>query len=147
MALAELARRLGEDPHWVQRRLKPTPRNKADITADEVPRIANALGVNCMDLFEGSVCPEARGVPIGVPTSLAERLHHAIDQVLGEAEAAPRFGTPEYQRQRAQELTTDLSRVFADLPEEEQMEIWATVDERRRLRERQVERPEQERAE
>ena len=47
MAQAELARRLGVRRSWVNRRVK----GSSAIMADEVPRLAQALGVTILDLY------------------------------------------------------------------------------------------------
>lgn len=55
---SELARRLHppEKPTWINNRLS----GYAEIKADEIPRIARALGVPCWRFFEDSDCPDAR---------------------------------------------------------------------------------------
>lgn len=175
---AELARLMNEGRHFTQKRLNPTPENKATISADEVPRFADALGVAIQELYSDAPAPASQQKP-----DVAHRLYRAVRQVLAEAgelanpeiarqaaqegqEAAPpipgavldgegreapperpegpsgaaespAFGTPEYIDQRTQELLAQLAREFAALPVEDQEAVWAMVEERRRLRERE----------
>ncbi len=51
---SELARRLGEKPYWVNYRITGVTR----IKADELPKIAEALGVHPCDFFEDPQQPE-----------------------------------------------------------------------------------------
>ena len=51
MSQAELARRLGEHPNWVNNRI----RGIVDLKADDIPRIARVLGVRPADFFEDSI--------------------------------------------------------------------------------------------
>lgn len=65
MSQAELARRVGEHVTWINNRL----RGVADLKADDIPRIARALGVQPADFFEDPIPPlwsragEAAGCP------------------------------------------------------------------------------------
>lgn len=53
---SELARRLEppEAPTWIGNRLS----GYSQIKADEIPRLAKALGVSCHSFFQDSDCPE-----------------------------------------------------------------------------------------
>lgn len=63
LSQAEVARRIGEERDWVHKRT----RGKLRIDADDIPRLARALGVSCSAFFEGSSCPEEakKGPPLG----------------------------------------------------------------------------------
>jgi len=130
-AQSELSRRLGEkDDHWVSDRMT----NKAQIKADELPRIAEALGKSPCAFFEE------------VKPAVADRLYQAVVGVLRQsgdipaespAKPKPALGSPEYKRRQAMNMTARLARSFAELPGEEQEAVWAIVEERKRLRERE----------
>ncbi|MEW6048812.1 MAG: helix-turn-helix transcriptional regulator [Bacillota bacterium] len=200
---AELARRLGEKRHWVTDRVT----GRTAIKADEIPRIAAALGVSPCAFFE-EVKPAPQVVRLetesaqeigdavaqrivaevaGLRLELTAVVDRAVDiaverlesrlaameshlqrlgriqraepepargvgEAQGEAirgepalrEEKPPFGTEEYKRYQAMKMTARLTRMFADLPPEEQDFVWAMVEERRRLREH-AEEPEEER--
>ncbi len=51
LSQAEVARRVGENPNWVGRRLNPKPGNKSSIEADDIPRLAEAIGKPCSAFF------------------------------------------------------------------------------------------------
>jgi transcriptional regulator with XRE-family HTH domain len=50
MTKAEIARRLGEDPTWVNSRV----RGSTEVKGDDIPRLASALGVSARAFFEPS---------------------------------------------------------------------------------------------
>ncbi len=102
---AELARRIGEDRGWVNQRL-PGARKRLNINADDIPRLAKALGVPCWRFFEDSECPEVQRQGLLPPAPAVE---------------------PDYFAEYVQGLTRDLP-----LPEGERLILEGLVALRRR---------------
>ncbi len=95
-AKAELSRRLGEkDDHWVSDRIT----KKTAIKADELPRIAAALGVSPCAFFEER------------PATAPERVYAAVLTVLREEGVIPPESAPT-ERQPAQEQADRVLRRF-----------------------------------
>jgi transcriptional regulator with XRE-family HTH domain len=63
MSQTEVARRCGESPYWLNKRLQ----GKADIKADDLPRIARALRISPADFFTA-------GNPFAAPGETPEEL-------------------------------------------------------------------------
>lgn len=110
---SELARRLDppESPTWINNRLT----GYSAIKADEIPRLARALGVPCSAFFEGSGCPEE--AKKGPPSAAAEH-----DLLLEEY----------------------MKAAVSDLPEEERHLVDAVLALRRRYRLRDEGEPDSE---
>jgi transcriptional regulator with XRE-family HTH domain len=85
MSQAQLARRMGEQPQWVNRRLNPKPGNQSTIEADELPRFARALGVPCSVFFAGSGCPEVRQRELSSPDYLLDEGEFSPEDVARES--------------------------------------------------------------
>lgn len=150
MSQAEVARRVGEHPTWVNNRL----RGVADIKADDVPRLAAALGVPAAAFFEEPSPPsdaDQRALA-DVLSRLVLRLIQELPAgdratLLGSAGSQPKpteqAGTArreELHRDIAVRATRRLARSWEDLPEEEQQLIWEMIEARRRVREEAAER-------
>lgn len=127
---SELARRLEppEAPTWINNRLT----GYSVIKADEIPRLAFALGVPCSAFFVGSDCPEVGAAsPGGAPTAAA-RVYQAVMGVLRDEGIIPAPTPPPYDS-----LTDDdLRRIFESLPEDQQELLREIARRRRELRER-----------
>jgi transcriptional regulator with XRE-family HTH domain len=103
---SDLAHELGEHPHWVRDRLI----GRIQIKADELPRIAEALGESPCAFFE-----EAQ-------PSVADRLYRAVTKVLLEAPQERAAGTSVPLPSRPEAATPEeayLLSMLEDLPEPE----------------------------
>ena len=152
MTQAEVARRVGEPTTWVNNRLRAV----ADIKADDVPRLARALGVPTSAFFEpasepGSSTERAlRGNP-----AFMERLSSALLRSLADLPSDDRAqlwslaGRLSEERDQpaegergsvkkaiAERTTRYLARMWEDLPADEQEFIWEMIEARKRLHER-----------
>jgi transcriptional regulator with XRE-family HTH domain len=76
---SDLAREIGERPHWVNDRVS----GRIQIKADELPRLARALGVPCHRFFEDADCPEARERELS-STIRPLRNHRPLVEILEE---------------------------------------------------------------
>ncbi len=122
------------------------------ISAENLKLLADYLHLDFNDLWRRSrgeaplraeAAPEAKlaesigWAVIRAIQGLPEQRRRELVGLEAGPSPEPRFGTPEYLQQRATKMTGRLAREFAELPEAEQEEIWAIVEERRRLRERE----------
>lgn len=157
-AQAELSRRLGEkDDHWVSDRLI----GKAHMKADELPRLAAALGVSPCEFFQEA------------GTGTAERVHEGVLRILREAgyqvfpptqeppastrKAAGRPTAPEteeeptvpadpgqidtrepYHPSLAEMATRDVLAAYQAMSEEEQTQLVEALRQREQLKKRVV---------
>ena len=98
---SEVGRRIGESPSWVNDRLK----GRTQINADDLPRIAAALGVRPVDFFEGGPAAAEpaveRAAEIGAERAIAkaeERIRADLRRELREELRAALEGGFEEQR-------------------------------------------------
>ncbi len=73
MTKAEIARRVGEDPTWLNSRV----RGSTEVKGDDIPRLASALGVSARAFFE-----QAADAPAGAADSrlVRDRLRELLRQ-------------------------------------------------------------------
>jgi transcriptional regulator with XRE-family HTH domain len=128
------------------------------IGADELPRIADALGVSACDFFEEqpvTVEPAVeraaqRAAEIAVARAW-EQIREEMRAALAEHERTVHAGPPQPEKLKItpqpvepaqatpkQRIVQRLSRAWETLPEEEQEYVWRMVEERKRLREREI---------
>ena len=161
MSQAEIARRVGEHTTWVNNRLRGT----ADVKADDVPRLARALGVQPAAFFEPAAIPpgaSAERAALEADTALAGAVSEAVLRVLGElhpddraalSELAARLAAARPPAGRDLDAGTHreasisenaaryLTRAWDELPEEEQRFLLDVEDARQRLRQRTASEP------
>lgn len=83
MSQAELARRLGEHPNWVNNRV----RGIVDLKADDIPRIAHVLGVRPTDFFEDPGPPrKAGGRGFASDAASPDRLAQLLQDEMSDAD-------------------------------------------------------------
>ncbi len=147
MTQAEIARRMGEDPQWVNNRVV----GDTAIKADEIPRFADAVGCSPSAFFGRSALADVllatfMRVLSDMPASYRREL---LDLVAREDERhhpAPYAGAAQRQaplrRAIAERSARYMARSWEQLPEEEQEFLWEMVEARRRLHERDAGRQE-----
>lgn len=116
------------------------------LDSETIERIGEAVSRRPVELAPESIERIAVELAHMVAPATAEAVVRAMrERAPGEAirgepalrEEKPPFGTEEYKRYQAMKMTARLTRMFADLPPEEQDFVWAMVEERKRLRERE----------